>query len=50
MLLAEIFSGNKINTYDSFLLKSAYEKTKDQIDRFKGGRPGVDTALESMNP
>ncbi|CAI2382006.1 unnamed protein product [Moneuplotes crassus] len=33
MLGAEIASGNKINTYDSFLLKSAYEKTMDQLDR-----------------
>lgn len=37
MLLAEIFTGNRINRYDSFLLKSSYDKTCDQLDRFKGG-------------
>lgn len=48
MLLAEIFTGNRINRYDSFLLKSSYDKTCDQLDRFKGGI-SLETGRMSFN-
>ena len=31
MLITEIAMGNKINRYDTFMLKSTYEETRDQI-------------------
>lgn len=35
LLVAEISTKNRINRYDSFMLKSVYHLTKDQIERNK---------------
>ena len=48
MLIIEIISNNKINTYDSFLLKSTYNKIKYEVDRGKYEKAiNEETVLES---
>ena len=48
MLITEIATANRINRFDTFMLKSAYEQTKAQLERGKIGKgPIGDTALES---
>ena len=48
MLLIEVCSGNKINTYDSFLLKSTYNKIKYEAYRGKYEKAmNEETILES---
>ena len=48
MLIIEIISNNKINTYDSFLLKSTYNKIKYEVDRGKYENAiNEETVLES---
>ena len=47
MLIVEISGGNKINTFDKFLLKGIHEQIMNQIDGMRYAR-AKDTVLESM--
>lgn len=47
MLVIEILTDNKINTFDSFILKSAYVQTKEKIERAQYGFANAETILKS---